>query len=477
MPSITWKFVDRPEAATATTLLDMNRVNGKMVLDMGKGFDISPPELKQSFANNSLLDGARLTASAFENRVLKFSLGFQGTLTERIAMIAAVNKELHKPKNLIMYRPHPSATPVYFRTMRSDQYSVINRGGAAEVWGMDLEVVAEPFAIGERLQPFVATTASNDAAASTNSQRLDFPTIVGDVPSPAFVHIEFPSGMRLDRFDTFYLASRTRNNVNFHSNKQFASGDLSASVGDSFMFSVANASGGQAAATNFAANNTLAARASFTCDNITDAFSLRGRYRMLMRVHSSVVPSSFAVRLKDLRFGTEEIYSKTLIWNADTTANWDHLDFGVFVHPPYEAPEEFGYSGEVPGYAVGDMAFTLHAQRLSGTGNFEFDFVTMLPADESLMMFSTHQVQSDVVLDGPNEMVYGMWSSSPFDKTDSNWYKIDQGNGLMPWRGAIPDLVPNAPNSWFFFNNRGEMADNFIFNVYYWPRWLEVATP
>lgn len=477
MPSITWKFVSAPDATALATYLDMNRQNGSLVLDMGKPFDISPPELRQSFATNSLLDGGRLTASAFENRILKFSLGIQGTIAEKIAMVAAINKELRKPRNLIMYRPHPSARPVFFRTMRSDQYAIPNRGGAAEVWGMDCEVVAEPFAIGERVQPIVATTCSNDAAAAVNSQRLDFPTIIGDAPTPAFAHIEFPSGMRLDRFDTFYLASRTHDNANFHSNKQFASGDLTSGQGDSFMFSVANASGGQAAATNFAANNTLTQRATFTCDNITDAFSLRGSYRMLMRVHSSVVPSSFAVRLKDQRFGTEEIYSKTLIWNADTTANWDHLDFGVFIHPPYEAPKEFGYSGEVPGYAIGDMAFGLHAQRLSGTGNFEFDFVTMLPADESLLMLSAHQTQTDIVIDGPNEMVYGMWSGSPFDKTDSNWYKIDQGNGIMPWRGGIPDLVPNAPNSWFFFNNRGEMADNFIFDVYYWPRWLEVATP
>lgn len=473
MPTITWKFVSAPEAG-ATVLLDMNRFNGSMVLDMGKAFDISPPALKQSFAVNSLMDGGRLTASAFENRVLKFSLGFQGSVAERIAMLAAVNKELRKPRNLIMYRPHPSAEPVYFRTMRSDQYGVANRGGAAEIWGIDCEVVAEPFAIGEMLQPIDHVLTSNDPLAASNGQRLDFPTIIGDAPAPAFVHIQWASGTWLARFKTFYLSARSHHNQYFVHSRQFVAGDLSVSVGDSFMFNSTTSSGGSAAATNFASSNQFQERGTFDSGQITDVFTVRGRYRVILRVHTSVPPSSYAIRLLNEYLKTEQVYSKTVVWDAGTD-EWVHLDLGVVSHPLSETPNEFGYSGQPPG--LGQMDFRLMAQRLSGTGNLEFDYVLFLPADESTIMFSTHQANGDFVLDGPNEMVYGMYNSSPFDKENPFWYYLEQNGSILPWRGAIPELVPDAPNSWYFFSREGPITDLFTFNVYYWPRWLEVATP
>lgn len=471
MPSITWKFVTVPEA-TAPVLLDMNRSNGKVVIDMGREFNISPPALRQSFATNSLLDGGRLTSSAFENRVLKFSLGFTGSVTEKIAAVAAVNKELRKPRNLIMYRPHPSAKPMFFRTMRSDQYGVTNRGGAAEVWNYDYEVIAEPFAIGEMIQPIVNVATSNDPIAATNAQRLNFPTIIGDAPAPAFVHIEFAPA--LPRLETFYLASRTHENALFNHARQFVAADITG-FASSFTFSAANTSGGSAIATNFSGGPSMGNKVTFDSSQVSDAFSIRGRYRVLIRAHASVAPSKFEMRLEDKRFNTEGVFSKELSWDANTTANWQHLDFGVFSHPAYETPNEFGYSGQPPG--VGGLTFNLQVGRLSGTGNFEADYALFLPADETLMMFSPHQSRTDVVLDGPNEMVYGMYESSPFDKTATFWYFLSNANGLIPWRGAIPDLVPGAPNSWYFLNSQGDMADLFNFDVYYWPRWLEVATP
>lgn len=477
MPTVTWMFVDKPEK-TANVLLDMNQNYGgnKIVLNFGRKFDISPPAKKRSFATNSLMNGGRLTSAAFDNRTLEFSISLQGTLEEKSANLAKLNYQLAQFRNLIMYTPRPGVVePVFFRTFVSDEYTIVNRSEKG-AWHVDCQVVAEPFAIGERKQPIDHVLTSNDPASPSNAQRLDFPTIIGDAPAPAFAHIQWGAGTNLERFNTFYLASRTHHNQYFHSNWQFVTADINAGVGDSFMFSGGDTSGGSAAATNFASSNTLNTRAYFdTGDLVTDVYSIRGRYRILIRVHCSVVPSTFAVRLRDERFSTGFVYSKLLTWNADSTSHWDHLDFGVFSHPAYETPNEFGLSGQAPG--VGQMAFSLEAQRLSGTGNLEFDYVTFLPADESLCMVSTHQSQSDIILDGPNEMVYGMWDSSPFDTQNQYWYYLYQGNGLMPWRGSIPDLVPGAPNSWFFFNDRGAMTQLFTFNVYYWPRWLEVATP
>ena len=469
-------FVDKPEA-TATVRLDMNQSFGgnKVVLNFGRKFDISSPPLKQSFATNSMIDGGRLNSSAFENRNLQFSVTLQGTLQEKASNLAKLNRELGRPQNLIMYTPKASEiAPIFFRTFRSDQYTFVSRTEKGP-WHVDCQVVAEPCAIGEMLHPIQAVATSNDPAAVSNGQHLDFPDIIGDCPSPAYAYIHFEPA--LSPKDAFYLSSRTHHNSSFHHARQFVSGDAGA---DTVAASGADFSGGGGLVTNFATSNAdVVDRVTFNSSQIADVYTVRGRYRVLVRMRFTGTSDNMALRLQDQRFSIEDVYSKLLTvvpFVEDDWDDWTHMDFGVVSHPPYQTPNEFGYSGQPPG--VGGIDTSFQAQRVTGSGSLYTDYAAFLPADESMLIASPQQSgQSHLILDGPNEMVYGMWEGSPFDKTKTFWYYLYQGTGPIPWRGSIPDLVPGAPNSWYFLQRRGDITDQMTFDVYYWPKWLEVATP
>lgn len=476
MPSITWKFVKKPEAAS-DVILDMNQSYGgnKVVLNFGRSFDISTPPKKRSFAVNSMTDGGRLSSAAYENRVLEFSVSLQGTLEEKTANLSRLNRELGKAKNLIMYTPRPGVIPpVFFRTFSSDEYTIVNRMEKG-AWHVDCKVVAEPCAIGERVQPVVEVLTSNDPGSPSNACRMDFPTIIGDCAAPSFSHIYFNPA--LSSGDTFYLSSRSHDNQYFNSIRQFVPADFGA---DTVAASGADFSGGAGAVTNFATSNAdLITRVTFNSSQVADVYSIRGRYRVLVRMKSSDTTTKYALRLQDDRFSAQDVWSKMIEWTPfidNDGSGWTHLDFGVLSHPPYQSPPEFGFSGESPG--LGGIDLSLQVQRLSGTGTLSTDYAMILPADESMCIISpTEDPQAHIVLDGPNEMVYGMWESSPFNKAATYWYYLYQGTSLIPWRGGIPELVPGAPNTWYFSRKRGTVSALMTFDVYYWPRWLEVAAP
>src|SRR5687768_15079817 len=104
MPTKAWKFVDKI-AASPTVTFDMNRADGSVALDFGEGFNISPPPKKRSFTTNSITDGGLLTSSAYENRVLEFTVAIDGTYSQKVAQCAALKEQLGKDQNLIMYTP------------------------------------------------------------------------------------------------------------------------------------------------------------------------------------------------------------------------------------------------------------------------------------------------------------------------------------------------------------------------------------
>lgn len=206
MASITWMFVQSPETPPSI-LLNMNQENGSILLDMGKKFDLSPPARRKSFATNSMVDGSLLTSSSADNRVLTFSIALQGTIQQKIDLLRALTRELSKSQNLIMYQPDKSISPVFFRTMRSDEYVIVNRGGRAGAWGIDCQVLAEPYAISPRVDLASNVVVRNDPAATDtdNPCFIDLNGIIGDVPSPAFAKFY---GMGQSR--PVWIASRTR---------------------------------------------------------------------------------------------------------------------------------------------------------------------------------------------------------------------------------------------------------------------------
>jgi hypothetical protein len=470
---VTWKFVDQP-VASPTVALDMNRQDGSLFLDMGRAFDISPPPLRRSFNTNALVDGAQLTGSSLDNRELKFSLALQGTISQKIALEKLILAQLAKNRNLLMYKPHPSATPVFFRTLRSDQYAIVNRGGSSEIWSIDCEVVAEPHAIGVRVDHTTGAVVTNDPATGTNPARLDFTGVLGDSPTPAFVRVA-PGAAGGLKNNPIYLAQRTGLNfTNFLQAEAVTQrSDTATSAGD------ANASGtgNKLSTTTFATDATVAGRLSMTWAEPTyDPDAMRGRYRVLVRVGTNTTGSTFKIRWA-MPGGNSFIRGRAVQVTLDSTKR-QLVDLGMIAIPPFETPQSVGYSELSVG--ADDITLYIDAGRVNG-GNLDFDYVYLLPADERLLIFSNQTEDAGngaayLILDGPQDSVYGMASgTSPFGSTSAA-RQAYSGLGLTPRIGGLPILTPGQTNRWYILQESATITSTLTFDVSYWPRWREVAT-
>lgn len=468
MPRMVFKFVDQP-IASPTTIFDMNRVDGSVFIEMGRNFDLSPPDRKRSFTTNALVDGGQPTGSAFDNRVLEFSVAIEGDWSQKTARYAALMGQLARERNLIMYSPRVgSIPPVFFRTMRADDFTFTLKSSSMDApWIVDCKVPAEPYAIGARLQPVSAATLTNDPASGTNPGRIDLTGIVGDEPTPAFIRITAPGANQ-----PFYIAQRSGANSGFTGIAQCES---AAAFGvDTASGAVTGFSGGSGAVATFATDNSLTWRAQLKWDTATHGFTaLKGKYRALLRVASSVAAATYRARLA-IYAGADFIRLRNVDFTLTLTTDRRLIDLGVFAWPPYEAPNEIGYSGLESGAET--IWALLDAQRLSGSGSLQMDYMYLLPADERLGIVSCSQAPDYLVLDGPNDMHYGMdTSTTPFGATAAN-RSITNYLGMVTRVGGLPMLVPGVTNRLHMIQDIAAASGTHALDVYYWPRYLEVAT-
>jgi hypothetical protein len=135
--------------------------------------DASPPPLKQAWSGTLLADGERLSAAAYANRQLRLSLELITASQDASAgALQALWRELDRPSNLLMYQPEGATNPVFFRTLRSMDNSVQDYagGGPATLRTVDVEIAAEPFALGLReTLPQVTVYADPAEGATLNA--------------------------------------------------------------------------------------------------------------------------------------------------------------------------------------------------------------------------------------------------------------------------------------------------------------------
>lgn len=476
MPTIVWKFVDRVSAAPVTTF-DMNRSDETVVLNFGETFDISPPPKKRSITTNSMTDGGLLTSSAYENRVLNFTVSIQGSFADKSARLAALKAQLSKPNNLIMYTPKAGTIPpVFFRTMIGDDYSFTPRR-YNEPWHIACKLIAEPFAISEMVTHTSGAVVTNNPASGTNPARLDFTGIVGDVAAKPLVKIT-SSVLTGLKNRPIWIGQRTTG-LFFDNWKQAESATL---LTDATTWTAGNnASGGSPnmVAVSFNTSTAMVGRlqANFT-HGASTRDALRGLYRVFVRAGTGNDGSTFKMRWAVPQGNTWiRGRSRTAILSSDTTKR-TLVDLGIIAHPPYEVPEEIGYSGLAPG--AESIWMNLDIELVTGD-NLDLDYLYLMPADERLCVVSCATTDGGngaqaLILDGPNDMTYGSDTTTInlFDSSVNNRL-IHNAFGLVPRQGFLPMLKPGVTNRWFILQENAQVTETLTFDVHYWPNWLEVA--
>jgi hypothetical protein len=464
MPS-TWRFVDQP-TANPNTLLDMN--DGATWKCLGDTFFKLPsPPLKRSIASNAMSDGGVVSSAAYDLRTITFTLELTAaTEAGREAQMDALKAQLAKPTNLLMFQSQLSNNPVFFRTLRSDDYDLDTQFIPGVAWRVDCTILAEPFAIGLR-RDLPQVTVTNDPAAGANPTRWDMVGIVGDSPTPAFVRLQ-----GLGAGGTAILGQRTVNNPTAVTVfTQTESGTLGTDTSTS---PAANTSNGSGTFTNFATNSGMVTRLTVTVPSATSPEALRGRYRVFVRAHSANSTSAFTLRyVQNPAAGQDSVNGPQVPFQGDGT-NWFLTDLGVLEFPAFQTPTAIGYSGMAPALTSRTLAF--QASRTSGTANLDLDYVYLLPADERICWIRQSSAVGYAVLDGPNDVAYGMAAgSSPFSGTLSSRV-VDNAGGLVSKFGNAPMLVPGVTNRWHLLVDRQDITRTTTVDVSYWPRWREVAT-
>jgi hypothetical protein len=465
MALITWKFVDQP-IASPTVLLDMNNGTTTRI----QGLQMPAPPLRRSVASNAMSDGGIVSSAAYDLRELKFTAFLNGpTLTDKVAQLDALKAQLAKPANLLMFMPPGGSIPVFFQTVRSDDYLPDYAGAARAEWYIQCSILAQPFAIGIRHDITTGAVITNDPASGTNKTFLDITGVRGDSPAPAFVRVALASGTS----PTFFWAQRTANNpaaltVFAQAEAGTLGTDTTVQANDVNM----SGAGSNFVRTSFSTDAGVVTRLTVTVPTATDASALRGRYRMLAKIRTSASGSNFTMRYVQNPSSTNSTNGPQI--SFDSSAAITTADLGVVEFPgPGATPTAIGYSGLSAGYAT--ESFAIQIGRNSGSATLDMDFVYLLPADERAAQFrrSNWVAGSYLCIDGPQEMAYGMASgTSPFGGTRT----VDNAGSLTSYFGGFPMLVPGVTNRWYALIGAQAASATSTWDVSYWPRWREVAT-
>lgn len=473
----TWQFVDSI-AASPGVLLDLNA--SPFAVDVKK-VDLSPPDYDQSWSDNSLSHGSRLVWEKAPNRVLGISLHITtSTVAAQEAAIFNLGTQLAKDGILkVQY----GTTPLYFRTFGNPKYAMKVRRALQDSSSIDLQIAAEPFGLGPRVElagsPF---TVSNNPAAVTNPTWFDLTNIPGDVPTPLLLWIGStgasgaPSGV-VSKW--VHIATRRRGtpsllNPVIQAEVMLASTDTALVPSNNAAFSGAGQNGMRV---TFATNAAMTVRLSdqFPVDNVARTDN-RGEYLCYARCSKTVAGDTIDVQL---RYGTGVVnHTSNDVQRCPAGVTGPFfLNLGKLPVPAFEDPIYSGYS-KVETKAL--MSWVgLYAQRVAGTGNLDIDYLYFVPADDQTLIVKFPVTDTTYAIDGTTESGGAVYGAPLALDEVFNISKPPQVVG----GGGFPEVSPGVTNRVYWLRNIDPLGtvdavgDTTTIRAYVWPRFREAIRP
>lgn len=451
-------------AAAPTLRLDLN---DGATWTVHSDTDFGMPRLSRAIVSTLLADGGQVPASAYGLRLLRIVLTRPAGANEDVdaAALQALFREVDRPTNVLKWQPDV-ANPVFFRTVRSDSPDVTWDPTLKRV---EIEVLAEPFAYGPEENLGTITIGGDPDLTGIHA---DINAVKGDVETPLI--LEFPaSGTLLAARQAVFSARRSPTpivNVAVDEAQDMGLGqDSSYQAVGSY-----SGTGNSCIRTNFSLNPLLTRRGfgNFPMTGplaAASATELRGTYRVFARVKKSVASDGISVKLC---WGNQSPAGvlNTLVALPNTT-NIVMVDLGLF-HAPYGPdPGENGYSGV--DLAVQGTYYEFQAQRTSGSGTLELDYLAFVPASDQLTIINMAPygaTTSQPVWDGPNSTIYksvsglgsavGLWP--PPALVGAGALMVSPGMYNRIW--GLRDVTPGAATD----------LNGVTYGVRYYPRYLYV---
>jgi hypothetical protein len=468
----TWQFVTDFLTATPTVSLDIN--NASAGIWVADGYSLDPPKYTKGYAANSLRHGSTPTNSVAGNRMLIIPLRVN-TADRDAAATAIQNLGLQISVDNFL-KVQFGSTPVFFRTYADPDYAWDVMKTLTHESKVTLQLEAEPFAFGTRVNAGTFTV-SNDPAAGTNPCRFDITGVTGDVPTPLFMLATStgasgaPSGL-VNKWAHFGMRRRGTpgNYSNVIQAEAMTQGTGAVVTADATM------SGGSKSRIGFGTpGNTLRLSDTFP-DNGTAVADARGEYRVYARCALTVGTDTISVQLG---YGSS---SATAVFNdAQSIANVTNpywVDLGKVPVPPYSDPVKHGYAGGADLKVL--LPFIgLWATRTAGTGSLDVDCLYFLPADDRTLITRFPTTDTTYAIDGTTReggSVYGVNTALDTIQTIASPPQIVGG-------GGFPELIPGQTNRIHMLRNvdvtgTGDAITNTTtIQCYYWPRWREAVRP
>lgn len=470
----TWQFVDSI-AASPTVLLDINA--SPFAVDV-QGVDLSPPDYDQSWSTNSLAHGSRLAWEKAPNRVLKIPLHI--TTSTVAAQESAINSLGRQLSTNGILKMQYGTTPIFFRTFGNPKYGMKIRRALKDSSTINLEIMAEPFGYGTRVEvtgsPF---TVSNDPAAATNPCRFDVTGILGDVSTPLLM-LATSTGATNGLVNKWsHIATRRRGTPSnldpvIQAEVMLPSTDTALLAVNNAAFSGAGQNGMRV---TFATNAAMTVRLSdqFPASNVASTDN-RGEYLCYARCSKTVAGDTIDVQL---RYGTgavNHVANDVQRCPAGVTGPFT-LNLGKVPVPTGSDPVFSGYSGVQTKALLSWIG--LYAQRVAGTGNLDIDYLYLVPADDQTLIIKFPSNDTTYAIDGTTDSggaVYGAPTTLDEVFTLSQFPQIIGG-------GGFPEVIPGITNRIYLLRHIDPngtvdaIGGTTTFRVYYWPRWREAIRP
>lgn len=472
----TLQFVDSI-ASAPTVRLDLN--DGATWLLEGPSVDFSPPPLRRAINGTLLTDGSVQSASSYDNRLLKFTLSLSGASTDAAAtQLQTLMRELDRDCNYLKYLPNGASSPVFFRTLRSPANGAFPISPLGTSRRFEVEILAEPFALGLR-EDVAVGTVNNDPAAVSNGLFFDVSNVKGDVAAPAIVRDQgavvgfgaLASRQRGTPSDLLFFTQAE--SLTLGTDTTNPGGGPDAAMSGSTLNNFVRTSFGTVTA------SVMRLRWSLSGLTATQRKAIAGTYRVFACVRRSDTASVIQASLL-LQRGGVTVSTTSLVTIPGNSTSRQIVDMGLmtFGLPSAFTPGRFSVA---PAWSAAS-GFTLDvlAQRNSGAGTLDWDYLLLMPADTQFITW-TGSLSFDIFLDGGNEQLIGVDTAGAniFDGTGS------MADFLPAIAGGFPALIPNQTNR-FYYIRAGVLAVGSVVEldhdktktgtvtVSYWPRYLYI---
>lgn len=463
----TWQFVADMASASPTVLLDLNSTSSG--LRVARGWDLSPAKFDKGWVSSPLRHGARPTRDSAQNQVLTLPLEIVAG-SDSAAATALENLGRQLSDNGILKVQVGAPNPVFYRTFGNPEYAIQARNILLRDNRIELQIEAEPFAYGVRVEaagsPF---TVSNDPANAAGCF-FDISSVQGDVETPLLLHVTSTGSSGVAN-KWSHLSTRRRGTPSGYSNVIQAESMTQGTGG--VVTADATMSNGSKSRIGFAtATNTLRLSDTFP-GNGTATVEARGEYIVYARCALTTGTDVVTVQLAYGSSSSTAVFNDAVTVAGVTSPYWVNL--GKMPVPAWSDPVQHGFSG-VNTKVV--MPFVgLYAARTSGSGSLDVDALVFMPADDQTLMVRFPSTDVPYAIDGTTEAggsAYAFTTTLDEVTTTSQPCKLVGGLGF-------PSVIPGQTNRVHFLRQvdptgtTDAITNTTTIRAYYWPRWREAS--